>query len=222
MLSIQDLTVRHGKSPALSHISLHLKAGSSAAIMGRSGSGKSTLLAAILGMIKPSAGTITVNNTDVCALRGRAHRAYLRSTVSMVFQHAELIDELEPIENITVPALLAGVSEEEATSRAEELLAHFDIPRTGRTTGVLSGGERQRLAVARALATEPSLILADEPTGSLDHEFRDLVAEAIFALPAQCGCALLVVTHDRALASRADSVYELVPAKTGSEMQCVR
>ncbi len=222
MLDIQGLTLGYRGTPVVTDASLHIERGNAAAITGRSGSGKSSLLAAILGMVTPLSGTITVDGTDVASLRGRAHREYLRTKVSMIFQHSELIEELTPIENVTVPALLAGIDKQAATSRAEHLLAHFEVPGDGRPTSVLSGGEKQRLGVARALVTQPVLVLADEPTGSLDAEFRDRVADAILTLPAQWDCALLIVTHDPALAARADTRYELVPTGTGSELRPVR
>lgn len=215
LLQINGLGLRYRKRQVVEDVALHLAAGQSAAILGRSGSGKSSILAALLGMVKPVAGTITVDGIDATRLRGAARRNYLRSTVSVVFQRGELLDELEPLENVMVPALLAGIDRDTALSRSRDLLERVSVPATGITTGVLSGGEQQRVAVARALVTRPKLVLADEPTGSLDVEFRDVVGDLVLSIPEQWGAALLMVTHDETLALRADATYRLTPSEDG-------
>ena len=209
LLDIDDVAIRYGRRTVVDDVSLRVHEGESSAIIGRSGSGKSSILSAILGMVKVSSGEIVVDGKQVGVLSARERRHYLRDTVSMVFQHGELIDELAPVENVAVAALLAGVPRAEAFERSESLLEQLEVPTGGSTTGVLSGGERQRVAVARALVTRPRLVLADEPTGSLDAEFRAVVGGAILSIPDRWGSALLLVTHDETLARRAQSVHEL-------------
>ncbi len=131
----------------------------------------------------------------------------------MVFQFGELLPELSARENVALAALLAGVAHTTAYDRAEALLAHLGVPEGGTPTAYLSGGERQRVAVARALITDPPLILADEPTGALDQENRDAVADILFDLPKRDGRALLVVTHDQAVARRADRWLDLIAGR---------
>lgn len=209
VLQIDGLSVAYGRRLILTDVSLQIEAGSSASVVGRSGSGKSSLLSAILGMVDVANGSILVDGVDAISVRGAARRSYLRDTVSIVFQRGELLDELEPLENVAIAALLAGYSRDEAFDRARNLLDQVEVRASGITTSVLSGGEYQRVAVARALITEPKLVLADEPTGSLDVEYRDLVADVVFSIPEISGSALLVVTHDPYLASRADASYAL-------------
>lgn len=215
MLKIEDLGIRYGRKHVLEGVSLTVPAGSSAVILGRSGSGKSSILAAVLGMARTSSGSVVVDGADVTRVRGRARRDYLRHVVSVVFQRGELLDELDPLENVMVPALLAGIDRDTATRRALKLLAHVGVTSTGNPTAVLSGGEQQRVAVARALVTQPRLVLADEPTGALDAEFRDLVGDLVLSIPEQWGSALLMVTHDEALAACADAVYRLTAGDMG-------
>jgi ABC-type lipoprotein export system ATPase subunit len=180
-------------------------------VVGPSGSGKTTLLNAVLGAVTPDAGSIRVNGVDV-ARCGRKEIARLRANViGVVFQHGELIGELTPVQNVVLPALIAGRDKELSITRAIELLDSLGVP-TGRTAvDQLSGGERQRTALARALINEPAVILADEPTGSLDSETRDSVAQILFSAPAIWGCGLIVVTHDDTVAARADSVLNISP-----------
>lgn len=210
MLEVHQLVIAYGRRTVLSGVDFTLPAGASAAVQGRSGSGKSSLLAAILGMVTPSSGDITVNGESVIRMRSAARRDFLRHTVSMVFQHGELIDELEPSENVEVAALLAGQSRHDARHSAAQLLSDLDVQATGILTRDLSGGERQRVAVARALITKPQLVLADEPTGSLDAEFRDMVGDLVLSIPERWGSSVLMVTHDPDLAARADSSYRVV------------
>jgi ABC-type lipoprotein export system ATPase subunit len=124
----------------------------------------------------------------------------------MVFQFAELLPELSPTENVALAAMLAGRSESAVDAEVDRLLGDLGVPQAA-SVSTLSGGERQRTAVARALINRPRLLLADEPTGSLDEENRNLVADMIFGLPVRYDCGLLVVTHDKTVAERADQVY---------------
>ncbi|MET8747047.1 ABC transporter ATP-binding protein [Streptomyces sp. NPDC004728] len=190
--------------------SVDLSAGESVAVTGPSGSGKSTLLMCILGLIKPQAGTITVESREITGLRATQLAQVRRETLGMVFQFGELLPELSPVENVALPVLLDGGRHQDAYRRAEELLDELGVPVGSTPTGMLSGGERQRTAVARALITEPDVLLADEPTGALDPEAKEEVARLLFTTARERGCALLLVTHDLTVAARADRRHELL------------
>lgn len=127
----------------------------------------------------------------------------------MVFQFGELLPELTPVENVSLPMLLDGADHHRAYEAATQLLEELGVPHGSTPTGMLSGGERQRTAVARALIAQPSVLLADEPTGALDPESRENVADQLFRICRERDCALLVVTHDPAVAERASEVFQL-------------
>ena len=204
VLEIKDLTVRIPGRTLLDAVKLVVARGSSVAVMGSSGSGKSTLLSCVLGLIKPAEGTVVVDGRDVIHMRHRELMRHRRTSIGMVFQDGELIPELTALENVAVAALLAGAKRADAQDRAVELLNALGVPSAPIPAGLLSGGERQRTALARALVNSPALIIADEPTGALDEETRDAVADLLFDLPSHGTCGLLVVTHDEEIASRAD------------------
>ncbi|MCD0443547.1 ABC transporter ATP-binding protein [Glycomyces sp. A-F 0318] len=207
-LAISGLSYAIGDRVLFDGLDLALAAGESVSILGSSGSGKSTLLSMILGLLQADSGTVSVDGEDLGGL-GAGARARLRArAVGMVFQFGELLPELSPRDNVALAAMLAGADTTGVHDRAAGLLRRLGVPEAA-TVETLSGGERQRVAVARALVNEPRLLLADEPTGALDEENRDKVAELLFALPAERDCALLVVTHDRSVAYRADRVLAI-------------
>lgn len=204
-LRVKELSHRIGERQLFEDLSLTIRPGQSVAVLGPSGSGKSTLLSLALGLIKPQSGTVEVNGQDIASLSKRGLARLRADSVGMVFQFAELLPELSPAENVALAALLAGRSDADLDAEVTQLLDELGVPEA-RSVSTLSGGERQRTAVARALINRPRLLLADEPTGSLDEENRDLVADLIFGLPERHGCGLLVVTHDQTVAQRADQV----------------
>lgn len=208
-LEVRGLAYEVGGRKLIAGLDLSVQAGQSVAVMGPSGSGKSSLLSLVLGLVKADAGRLVVAGTDMAALKGGRLAKWRQRHIGMVFQFGELLPELTPVENVALPALLAGGSREDVFSRAQELLAGLGVPVDGVPTSDLSGGERQRAAVARALMSEPSLLLADEPTGALDEEARDQVADVLFQVPRDTGSGLLVVTHDPAVAARADRILHL-------------
>ena len=193
----------------LQDISLTIGRGQSAAIMGPSGSGKTSLLSICMGLLKPDAGRVVVGETDIVPLSRRQLALVRSSHLGVVFQSGELLPELSPLENVALPALLRAADRGAAYERADPLLYHMGLRLDGTPTDRLSGGERQRVAVARALINNPAVLLADEPTGSLDVDSRDQVADYLFALPQRESCGMLVVTHDPAIAGRADVLYRL-------------
>ncbi|GAB3649655.1 ABC transporter ATP-binding protein [Glycomyces tarimensis] len=201
-LSIRELSYRVRERALFVNAELEVTRGESVAIMGPSGCGKSTLLSIVLGLVRPDKGRVELMGHDVVRSRGDRLATLRAEHLGMVFQFGELVPELTPLENVLLAAQLSGRAGPEARRRAEALLEEYRIPPAA-ITDDLSGGERQRVAVARALMNRPSLILADEPTGSLDRANKDQVADSLFALPEQHGCAIVVVTHDPAVARRA-------------------
>jgi len=183
---------------------LTVEAGGYCAVQGTSGAGKTTLLSLIGGLERPRLGSIVVGGTDVAALPSDALAVYRSNTVGFVFQDFGLIGTLTARENIELAPLFAGMGRRERGRRAADLLADVGLSdRSDHRLAQLSGGERQRVAMARALANRPRLILADEPTGNLDAESGALVFDVLEALHRSSGCTLLVVTHDDRLAARA-------------------
>jgi putative ABC transport system ATP-binding protein len=190
----------NGGPPALDALSLAVQAGEAVAILGPSGSGKSTLLNLIAGLDKPTAGTVTVDGVRVDQLSEAASAKYRRARIGMVFQFFNLLDDLTVLDNVLLPAQLAGTARAEATARGTELLVYLGIDRqAGAYPSRLSGGERQRVAVARALMNRPALLLADEPTGALDTATGVDVRQLLTDLNAD-GQTIVLVTHDVALA----------------------
>ncbi|MFT0761751.1 ABC transporter ATP-binding protein [Actinomyces sp. F1_1611] len=208
-LAVTNLSMSFGKHPVLTDVTFTLERDHSMAITGPSGSGKTTLLSIIMGLIRPTSGTTTVDGTIIQDLNRRQLATLRGSKIGVVFQHSELIESMTALENVILPALIRNDKDETALERGRELLDAVKVPDRDTLAADLSGGERQRTAVARALINSPALILADEPTGALDTELRDSIAEMLFALPATQNCALVVVTHDPSLAARANHQHRL-------------
>lgn len=210
-LAIEGLTVAHGKQAEIFRdVSINLQPGRSLAVLGASGSGKTTLLLTILGLLKPKAGRIWISGNEITVSSARARARIRREHLGAVFQSGELLPELTARENVALPALLAGRPAPEALERAEELLTRLGVGAADRPIGTYSGGERQRVAVSRALINAPSLVVADEPTGSLDEDTSLIVQDLLFEVPKLYDCGLIVVTHDRTVSARADTVIRLV------------
>ncbi|MFH9426449.1 ABC transporter ATP-binding protein [Streptomyces sp. NPDC017529] len=204
VLAVRGLRYEIAKRVLLDGVELRAEPGESVAITGPSGSGKSTLLSCMLGLIKPQKGSIEVQGSDITRMGTRELARHRRDSTGMVFQFGELLPELTPVENVALAAMLSGVSHKQAYVRAAGLLSDLGVPTDAVATDSLSGGERQRAAVARSLINQPSLLLADEPTGALDETNRESVADLLFSIPQRWNCALVVVTHDTAVAARAN------------------
>ncbi|MGW6558176.1 ABC transporter ATP-binding protein [Streptomyces hydrogenans] len=201
VIDLSEVSRRHdGGPPALDRVSLTVRRGEAVAVVGPSGSGKSTLLHLIAGLDRPDEGTVTVDGVRVDRLGEAGSALYRRAKVGMVFQFFHLLDDLTVLDNVVLPARLAGAARGAARRRATELLELLGIGRHGGALpGRLSGGERQRVAVARALMNRPALLLADEPTGALDTAAGQDVSRLLSELHAE-GQTVVVVTHDPALA----------------------
>lgn len=197
----------------LRDVSLETPAGTQIAVTGESGSGKSTLLSLVAGLDTPDSGEILVGGQRVDALEDAALTQYRSRTVGLVFQFHYLLRDFTTLENVMMPALLAGGGSgdrREAEDCAAQLLGRVGLgQRLGHLPAQLSGGERQRVALARALINEPPLVLADEPTGNLDDRNSRLVEDTLFELVTGSGRTLVLVTHNRGLASRTGRVLEL-------------
>ena len=194
---------------AVDGVDLTVAAGETVAVMGPSGCGKSTLLHLLGGLDRPSAGEIWLSGQRIDPMGERALARLRREAVGFVFQAFHLMDELTAVENVELPALLAGISPRKARRRAAGLLEQVGLAdRAGFLPAALSGGQRQRVAVARALANQPLVVLADEPTGNLDSEATLDVLRLFDSLHA-AGQTLVVVTHDARIAATADRLISM-------------
>lgn len=195
----------------LSQLEMDVEKGSRVIILGASGSGKSTLLNIIGGLEKPTAGTIEAGPYTVSSLTEKQLTEYRSSYLGLIFQFHYLLKDFTALENVYLPALIAGMPRKEAEERARQLLADVGLEdRMMHLPSQLSGGERQRAAVARALINNPDLILADEPTGNLDPENAALIADLLFSMVEKYGKTLIMVTHDMNLAKKGDVCYSIV------------
>jgi len=187
-----------------------IREGETVAILGRSGSGKSTLLNVISGIDRPDSGSVEVDGQDISRLGEPARTLFRRERIGFVYQFFNLIPTLDVEENVRLVLELNGVRGIEARRRSEAMLHQVGLADRSRSSiDNLSGGEQQRVAIARALVHEPALVLADEPTGNLDEQTSRAVMPVLLSLARSKGSALLLVTHDTALARAADRVLEL-------------
>jgi putative ABC transport system ATP-binding protein len=195
---------------ALRGVSTQVQAGEFVAIMGPSGSGKSTLLTILGGVEMPSSGQVLLEGTDLAALSDDDLTRLRRRRIGFIFQSFNLLPNLTALENVALPLQLDGVRSREATERATEALAEVEMSgRRGHLPSALSGGEQQRVAVARALAIRPALLLADEPTGNLDSRQSGRISRLLEQLVNQQGQTIVMVTHDAAVAKVAQRVIAI-------------
>lgn len=195
----------------LSNLDMDVEKGKRVIILGASGSGKSTLLNIIGGLEKPTAGIIEAGPYPVSQLNEKQLTEYRSSYLGLIFQFHYLLKDFTALENVYLPALIAGMKRSEAEERARKLLCDVGLEdRMMHLPSQLSGGERQRAAVARSLINDPELILADEPTGNLDPENAALISDLLFSMVEKYGKTLIMVTHDMNLAQKGDVRYSIV------------
>ena len=203
--SVTDST---GTLDILRDIDFRLESGETVAIVGASGSGKSTLLSIIAGLDTPTRGTVRLDGQDLFALSEDGRAALRAQKVGFVFQSFQLMGNLTALENVMLPLELADRSD--ARKAATEMLKHVGLgQRLGHYPKVLSGGEQQRVALARAFVMQPAVLLADEPTGSLDFATGETIMQLMFDLNREHGTTLVLVTHDRASAQRCDRLISI-------------
>lgn len=210
MIDIKGITKSFGSLQVLKGIDLHIDKGEVVSIVGPSGAGKTTLLQIIGTLDKPDSGSIMVDGIDVSSLSTKKLSDFRNQHLGFVFQFHQLLPEFTALENIMIPAFIAGKSRKEAKERAEELLAFMDLSdRASHKPAELSGGEKQRVAVARALVNNPAVILADEPSGSLDTKNKAELHQLFFDLRDKFGQTFVIVTHDEGLAAITDRTIHL-------------
>ena len=210
MITVQGITKSFGSLQVLKGIDLTINQGEIVSIVGPSGAGKTTLLQIIGTLDRPDSGKVVVNHTDITTLSQKQLSDFRNKHIGFVFQFHQLLPEFTALENIMIPAFIAGKSGREARARAEELLGFMGLSdRAGHKPAELSGGEKQRVAVARALVNRPAVILADEPSGSLDTQNKQELHQLFFQLRDQFGQTFVIVTHDEQLATITDRTIHL-------------
>lgn len=210
MIEIRQITKKFGNLQVLRGIDLDIRQGEVVSIVGPSGAGKTTLLHIIGTLDKASSGSVRIDGIDVNSLKERALSAFRNQHIGFVFQFHQLLPEFTALENIMIPALIGGKSKSEARAEAERMLQMLRLSaRSNHKPAELSGGEKQRVAVARALINHPSVILADEPSGSLDSQNKEELHQLFFDLRKEFGQTFVIVTHDETLARLTDRTIHL-------------
>lgn len=211
MIDIKDIKKSFGSLQVLRGVNLHIDKGEVISIVGPSGAGKTTLLQLIGALDRPTSGSILFNGRELASMSDKQLAAFRNRQIGFVFQFHQLLPEFTALENIIIPALIAGRSRSEAEKEAMELLGIMGLQeRAEHKPSELSGGENQRVAVARALINKPALILADEPSGSLDSKNKEELHKLFFELRARYGQTFLIVTHDEELARTTDRTIRMV------------
>lgn len=210
MIITRGITKSFGELKVLKGIDIDIDEKEVVSIVGASGAGKTTLLQIIGTLDKPDSGTILFKGNDISRMKGKVLAAFRNLNIGFVFQFHQLLPEFTALENVCIPAYIAGKSKAESEVRAKELLGFLNLTdRFDHKPSELSGGEQQRVAVARALVNNPSLILADEPSGNLDSENKNELHKLFFRLRDTFGQTIIIVTHDRQLANMSDRILQI-------------
>lgn len=214
MIQANGIFKSFGKVDVIKGIDLHINKGEIVAIVGASGAGKSTLLQILGTLDKPDKGKLIIDNQDITSLNQKNLASFRNKKIGFVFQFHHLLPEFTALENICIPAFIAGVPKKEATDKAMALLDYLRLTeRASHKPSMLSGGEQQRVAIARALINNPAIILADEPSGNLDSQNAKELHELFFSLREKTGQTFVIVTHNPSLANMADRALTIVDGK---------
>ena len=220
MIEITNIHKSFGSLQVLKGIDLHIDRGEVVSIVGPSGAGKTTLLQIMGTLDYPDAGSVCVDGIDVTSLSNKKLADFRNRHIGFVFQFHQLLPEFTALENIMIPAYIAGTSQKAAKQRAQELLQFMGLSdRASHKPNELSGGEKQRIAVARALVNNPAVILADEPSGSLDSKNKQELHQLFFDLRDQFGQTFVIVTHDETLATLTDRTIHIKDGQICSSLE---
>ena len=211
MIKLEGITKSFGSLQVMKGIDLEINKGEIISIVGPSGAGKTTLLQIMGTLDEPDAGVVQIDGTVVSRMKEKELSAFRNKNIGFVFQFHQLLPEFTALENVMIPALIAGVSSKEAHERAMKILDFMGlVDRASHKPNELSGGEKQRVAVARALINDPAVILADEPSGSLDTHNKEDLHQLFFDLRDRLGQTFVIVTHDEGLAKITDRTVHIV------------
>lgn len=214
MIQANGIYKSFGNVDVIKGIDLHINKGEIVAIVGASGAGKSTLLQILGTLDKPDKGKVIIDNQDITSLNQKNLASFRNKKIGFVFQFHHLLPEFTALENICIPAFIAGVPKKEAADKAMALLEYLRLTeRASHKPSMLSGGEQQRVAIARALINNPAIILADEPSGNLDSQNAKELHELFFSLREKTGQTFVIVTHNPNLANMADRALTIVDGK---------
>lgn len=214
MIQANGIYKSFGNVDVIKGIDLHINKGEIVAIVGASGAGKSTLLQILGTLDKPDKGKVIIDNQDITSLNQKNLASFRNKKIGFVFQFHHLLPEFTALENICIPAFIAGMPKKEAADKAMALLEYLRLTeRVSHKPSMLSGGEQQRVAIARALINNPAIILADEPSGNLDSQNAKELHELFFSLREKTGQTFVIVTHNPSLANMADRALTIVDGK---------
>ena len=214
MIEIEGITKSFGQLQVLKGIDLNIDKGEVVSIVGPSGAGKTTLLQIIGTLDKADSGRVIINGTDISRMKEKELSAFRNREIGFVFQFHQLLPEFTALENVTIPALIKGIPAADARRQAMEMLNFLGLSdRASHKPAELSGGEKQRVAVARALINNPAVVLADEPSGSLDTKNKEELHSLFFELRDKLGQTFVIVTHDEGLAGQTDRTIHMLDGK---------